>query len=88
MSADVLVLNRNFYAVHIANWKRALSLVYLDHARVVDEEYHTYSFDDWRELSQIIQDHSTHIKERSEVSLSIGQRAIAQNHSNCGQESA
>src|SRR5258708_14232316 len=53
MSADVLVLNRNFYAIHIANWQRALSLVYLDHARVVDEEYRTYSFDDWRELSQL-----------------------------------
>jgi 5-methylcytosine-specific restriction endonuclease McrA len=55
MSSDVLVLNRNFYAVHIANWQRALSLVYLDHARVVDEEYRTYSFEDWRELSQLIQ---------------------------------
>ena len=54
MSADVLVLNRNFYAVHITPWQRALSLLYLDHARVVDDEYRTYSFDDWRELSQMI----------------------------------
>lgn len=54
MSADVLVLNRNFYAIHIAPWQRALSLVYLEHARVVDQEYRTYNFDDWRELSQII----------------------------------
>jgi 5-methylcytosine-specific restriction endonuclease McrA len=57
MSADVLVLNRNFCAVHIANWQRALSLVYLDHARVVDEEYRTYNFDDWRELSRMIHTH-------------------------------
>jgi 5-methylcytosine-specific restriction endonuclease McrA len=57
MSSDVLVLNRNFYAVHIANWQRALSLVYAEHARVVDEEYRTYNFDDWREVSQIIHDH-------------------------------
>ena len=54
MSADVLVLNRNFYAIHITPWQRALSLVYLDHARVVDEEYRTYNFDDWRELSQMM----------------------------------
>ena len=58
MSADVLVLNRNFYAIHIANWQRALSLVYLDHARVVDEEYRTYNFDDWRELSKILHNHA------------------------------
>src|SRR5580765_5763761 len=51
MSSDVLVLNRNFCAVHIANWKRALSLLYLDHARVVDEEYRTYSFENWRQLT-------------------------------------
>lgn len=57
MSTDVLVLNRNFYAVHITPWQRALSLVYLDHARVVDEEYRTYNFDDWRELSQMTANH-------------------------------
>ncbi|MBI3292391.1 MAG: HNH endonuclease [Elusimicrobia bacterium] len=57
MSADVLVLNRNFYAIHITSWQRALSLVYLDHARVVDEEYRTYDFEDWRELSKLIQQH-------------------------------
>jgi 5-methylcytosine-specific restriction endonuclease McrA len=56
MSGDVLVLNRNFYAVHITPWQRALSLVYLDHARVVDQEYRTYAFDDWRELSQMTSD--------------------------------
>ena len=48
---DVLVLNRSFYAIQIVNWQRALSLVYLDHARVIDQDYRTYSFDDWRELS-------------------------------------
>lgn len=49
--SDVLVLNKNFYAIQIVNWQRAVSLVYLDHARVVDEDYQTYTFDDWRELS-------------------------------------
>ena len=57
MSSDVLVLNRNFCAVHIANWRRAVSLVYIEHARVVDEEYRTYNFADWREFSQLIHDH-------------------------------
>lgn len=57
MSADVLVLNRSFYAIHITNWRRALSLVYIDHARVVDDEYRTYNFSDWQELSQMIENH-------------------------------
>jgi 5-methylcytosine-specific restriction endonuclease McrA len=26
--------------------------VYLDHAQVVDQEYRTYSFEDWRQMSQ------------------------------------
>jgi 5-methylcytosine-specific restriction endonuclease McrA len=60
--SDVLVLNKNFYAIQIVNWQRALSLVYLDHARVIDEDYQTYSFDDWRELStEIIKDPSGYI---------------------------
>src|SRR3989338_4561759 len=57
MSTDVLVLNRNFYAIHITNWKRAFTLLYLDHARVVDEEYRTYNFSDWCELSSLIESH-------------------------------
>ncbi|HNC75131.1 MAG TPA: HNH endonuclease [Elusimicrobiota bacterium] len=51
MSGDVLVLNRQFYAIQITSLKRALTLLYLDHAHVVDQEYRTYSFDSWRELS-------------------------------------
>jgi 5-methylcytosine-specific restriction endonuclease McrA len=51
---DVLVLNRSFFAVQIVSWRRALSLVYSDQARVVDEDYRTYSFDDWRELSSMM----------------------------------
>ena len=54
MSADVLLLNRNFYAIQVTSWQRALSLVYLDRALVVDEEYRTYDFESWLELSQAI----------------------------------
>src|SRR5258708_3032091 len=48
--SDVLVLNSSFYAIQITSWKRALSLLYLDHAPLVDEEYKTYSFENWRQL--------------------------------------
>ncbi len=59
MSGDVLVLNRQFYAIHITSLRRALTLLYLDHAHVVDEEYKTYSFDDWRVLSQACAQNAT-----------------------------
>lgn len=55
--ADTLVLNKSFYAVQVIPWQRALTLVYLDHARVVDEDYQTYSFEDWQEVSRMISDH-------------------------------
>lgn len=48
---DTLVLNRNFLAIHIVGWQRALSLVYQGHADVVDAEYKTYDFGTWTELS-------------------------------------
>ncbi len=57
MNSDVLVLNRSFYAVQVTSWQRALTLVYTNHASVVDEEYRTYSFEDWRQLSQMIDEH-------------------------------
>jgi 5-methylcytosine-specific restriction endonuclease McrA len=57
MSADVLVLNRQFYAIHITSLRRALTLLYLDHAHVVDQEYRTYSFEHWRALSEARVDH-------------------------------
>jgi len=55
--SDVLVLNRKFYAIHITTWQKAFSLLYIDHASVVDEEYKTYSFSDWKDISQEIYGH-------------------------------
>ncbi|HBU69436.1 MAG TPA: HNH endonuclease [Elusimicrobia bacterium] len=57
MGSDVLVLNRSFYAVQITSWQRALTLVYTDHASVVDQDYKTYSFEDWQQLSSMIKTH-------------------------------
>ncbi|OGR87852.1 MAG: hypothetical protein A3J74_06240 [Elusimicrobia bacterium RIFCSPHIGHO2_02_FULL_57_9] len=54
MSAHVLVLNRNLYAVQVATWERALTLLYLGRAGVVDEEYQVHDFHDWVELSKTI----------------------------------
>ncbi len=58
MTSDVLVLNRQFYAIQITSWRRALTLVYMDHAQVVDPDYRTYSFEDWRALSREMTEHA------------------------------
>ena len=52
LDGGVLVLNRSWVAVHVASVRRAVSLVYCDLARVVSpEDFSTYDFDDWKELS-------------------------------------
>jgi 5-methylcytosine-specific restriction endonuclease McrA len=53
LSSNVLVLNRSWIAVHIADVRRALSLVYRDLAKVVaPDTYATYDFESWKEISQ------------------------------------
>jgi 5-methylcytosine-specific restriction endonuclease McrA len=56
--SQVLVLNKHFYAVAVTDWRRAMGLLYLDHARVVDESWRTYDFAGWLETSEQIGDHS------------------------------
>jgi len=53
LNGSVLVLNRSWMAVHIANVKRALALLYRGHAKVVNpEDYATYDFEGWKEASR------------------------------------
>jgi 5-methylcytosine-specific restriction endonuclease McrA len=54
--SDVLVLNRSFFAIEVTDWRRALTLLFLEHAVVVDEVYRTYDFEDWVGLSQLMAD--------------------------------
>lgn len=54
---ETLVLNKNFIAVCITNWRRAITLVYLDRAYVIDEEYRMYNFNAWCELSRYMDEH-------------------------------
>jgi 5-methylcytosine-specific restriction endonuclease McrA len=51
LNRSVLVLNRNWIAVHICDVRRALVLLYQDLARVVTEDYETLDFQSWRDLS-------------------------------------
>jgi 5-methylcytosine-specific restriction endonuclease McrA len=52
-----LVLNRNFVAVDVASWERAISLLFQGHAQAVDSDLNTYDFADWVELSQMMKEH-------------------------------
>ncbi len=57
MPGDVLVLNRNFFAIEVASWERAMALLYLGRASVIDEEYNAHDFETWVQLSQAITEH-------------------------------
>lgn len=54
MSRDVLVLNKAWCAVQIADWKKIMSLLYQDQAVAVDDNLQTYNFNDWVELSALM----------------------------------
>lgn len=52
---DVLVLNRNYYAIQIVDWKKAMSLMYQGLADAVDEQYVNHSFENWVEISKAME---------------------------------
>ena len=58
LTQQVLVLNRLWQAVNICSVRRALSLLFEGHAKVVQGDlrgdFKTYTFDQWRDLSQTI----------------------------------
>lgn len=49
-------MNRSFHAVHIADWRKAVSMVYQGHAEVVDEDLASYDFSTWAELSALMEE--------------------------------
>jgi 5-methylcytosine-specific restriction endonuclease McrA len=52
LNSNTLVLNRSWLAVQICPVKRAINLLYQGHAKVVDQDYQSYDFEDWSEISQ------------------------------------
>ncbi len=51
LNSRVLVLNRSYLPVHVTSVKRAFALLYQGVARAVDEQYRTFDFESWRQLS-------------------------------------
>jgi len=51
LARRVLVLNRSYLPVHITSIRRALSLLYQDLAHAVDDQYRTFDFQAWSNLT-------------------------------------
>lgn len=58
INSKVLVLNRNYLPVHVTSVRRAFSLLYQGIAKAVDDEYRTFDFQSWSELSIAVRDES------------------------------
>jgi 5-methylcytosine-specific restriction endonuclease McrA len=51
LNSAVLVLNRSYLPVHVTSVRRAFSLLYQGIARAVSEDYRTFDFEEWSQLS-------------------------------------
>lgn len=61
LNESVLVLNRSWIAIHVASVRRALTLLYQGYAKVVSpEDFSTYDFDSWKDLSENAEDYCIH----------------------------
>lgn len=54
MGSDVLILNRNFLALEVTTWRKAIALLFRGRASVVDLDSRTYDFSDWIVASESI----------------------------------
>jgi len=68
---DVLVLNRNYYAIQVTSWQNAMRLLVTEHADVVDEEYNRYKFDDWVELSKMMENNPSGFVHSAKLRVAI-----------------
>jgi 5-methylcytosine-specific restriction endonuclease McrA len=58
LSTSVLVLNKNYFPVHVTTLRRAFVMLYAGIAKAIDKEYHTFDFQSWSELSVAAHDES------------------------------
>ena len=74
-NAAVLVLNRHYQPIHVTNAKRAFTLLYLGVARVIDQQFRTFDFESWAQLSDEIGDDGRLAAEGNDVVRTVN-RAI------------
>jgi len=50
--SHTLVLNKQWSAICIVDWKKSISLLYQNHANVIDSDCMAYDFQEWNEISK------------------------------------
>ena len=76
LSTKVLMLNRSYLTIHVTSVRRAFSLLYQGLAQVVNEQYQTFDFASWSDLSVSVHDEHVRISESSHKG--------AKSNSSCG----
>lgn len=61
IEGPVLVLNRSYVPIHITSIKKAICLVFKGLAKIVDDQYKSYDFKSWSELSVAMSDDCIHL---------------------------
>lgn len=65
LSTPVLVLNRNFMPVNVVTLRRAFCMLVTGIAQAVDDQYRTFDFKSWAELSSEVNDETVGIVGRA-----------------------
>jgi len=65
LDTKVLVLNRSYLPIHITSVKRAFSLLYQGIACAVNEQYRTFDYASWSDLSVSVHDDSVGLVDRA-----------------------
>lgn len=56
LGSDVLVLNKQYQAIHLTTVRRAFVQLYEGVAKAIDRQYRTFDFESWAELSRSASD--------------------------------
>jgi len=64
LNTKVLILNRSYLPIHVTSVRRAFALLYQGIARVVNEQYQTFDFESWSDLSVSVRDESVGLVNR------------------------
>jgi hypothetical protein len=51
LNTKVLILNRSYLPIHVTSVRRAFILLYQGIARAVNDQYQTFDFESWSDLS-------------------------------------
>ena len=58
LNTKVLILNRSYLPIHVTSVRRAFTLLYQGIAKAVNEQYQTFDFESWSDLSVTVHDES------------------------------